>query len=98
MISRGESIWFVHTQYEPPLPLCLRRVNEFGACVDGGKTGHHSTGHGETYWDKFVEIVKFGYVPVSVAKELGMLSQTWEAPEIDSLNAMVADGAFCLRR
>lgn len=97
MIRKNEVVWFVHLQYEPPLPLCLRRIGEVGAHVDGGKTGPHSTGHGETYWDKLVEIIKLGYVPVAVAKELGTLDQAWQPPEIDSLNTMTAEGVFGLR-
>ena len=43
----------------------------------GGKAGSHRTGHGENYWEKVVEVIKLGYVPVDVAKDIKRLDLNW---------------------
>ena len=98
MIFDDDIIWFVHLGYEPPLPLRLKRLNVRGAEVVGGKSGSHITGHGESYWDKIVEIVKYGYIPVNVAKDIGLLDASWNPPNIKSLDKLVSRGVFQLRK
>lgn len=97
MIRENETIWFVHLGYDPPLPLRLHRTSGFGAEVLGGKTGSHATGHGETYWDKISEIIKLGYVPVSVAQELGQLDGNWFPPNTKTLDTEILKGEYRLR-
>jgi hypothetical protein len=94
--SDFNEVWFVHLNYSPPLPLLLVRADFFSAKVFGGKTGNHCTGHGENYWDKFREIVRLGYVPVSVAMDLELISKIWVAPSLDSLNESIKRGVFKL--
>ena len=97
MIKENEIIWFVHLKYIPPLPLRFRRTKNFGAEIIGGKTRSHSTGHGETYWDKFTEIIKLGYIPVDIAKELGNLDNDWEIPDIKILDEFIGNGKYRLK-
>ncbi|NCC49582.1 MAG: hypothetical protein EOM20_00050 [Spartobacteria bacterium] len=97
MISKAKNIWFVHSQYEPPMPLCLQRREGLGAHIDGGKTGPHSTGHGETYWDAFRETVQLGYIPVDVAKEIGALDMNWNPPTIEELNKNIKKRVYQLK-
>lgn len=91
-------MWLVHPSYSPPMPVLLRRSGVAGAEVFGGKTGSHRTGHGESYWDKFKELIALGYVPVDVAKELGVISQHWEPPPVDTLEKSVASKAYLLKK
>lgn len=96
MLEKDQSIWLVHLGYEPPLPLQFKRV-ELGAVITGGKTGTHRTGHGETYWGKFVELVKLGFMPVEVAKEIGVLASAWSPPESETLDAKIQRGEYRLK-
>lgn len=96
MIQENEAIWFVHLGYDPPLPLRFQRTVNLGAEVIGGKTGFHETGHGETYWDKLIEVIKLGYIPVSVAKETGQLDSKWTEPDISKLDESIAKGDYKL--
>ncbi|MGI8602324.1 MAG: hypothetical protein ACR2OZ_04925 [Verrucomicrobiales bacterium] len=98
MFSKLEEMWFVHLGFEPPLPLKLERTDGFGARVIGGKTGSHLTGHGETYWDKVVEVVKMGFVPVDVAQDIGRLSSDWTVPSLADLDYKVKEGFYVLKR
>jgi hypothetical protein len=97
MIHENEAIWFVHLEYEPPLPLRFQRTANLGAEVTGGKTGSHATGHGETYWDKLAEVIKLGYMPVSIAKEIGRLDDKWMQPDTSKLDASITRGDYKLR-
>jgi len=87
-----DKIWFVHLNYIPPLPLCYCRINGKQAEIFGGKTGSHRTGHSESYWDKLKEIIELGYVPVDVAKDLGLLTSDWKPPPIEDINKKVREG------
>ena len=98
MIHENEVIWFVHLGYDPPLPLRFRRTVNLGAEVKGGKTGSHETSHGETYWEKLVEVVNLGYVPISVAKEIGRLDDTWMEPDEKKLDEAIKRGSYQLRK
>jgi len=97
MIHENEIIWFVHLGYDPPLPLRFKRTSNLGACVTGGKTGSHKTGHGETYWDKLVEIIRLGYLPDSVAKETGQIDNNWTEPDASRLDETITRGEYKLR-
>lgn len=97
MIRENETIWFVHLGYDPPLPLRFRRTVNLGAEVIGGKTGTHVTGHGETYWDKLVEVIKLGYVPVSVAQETRQMDASWMEPDASNLDEAITRGDYKLR-
>jgi len=77
VISKETEIWFVHFGFDPPLPLKIERTSDLGARVIGGKAGSHRTGHGENYWEKVVEVIKLGYVPVDVAKDIKRLDLNW---------------------
>jgi hypothetical protein len=90
MISQERGVWFIHPNYDPPLPLRIQRVGELGALVTGGISGTHRTGHGQTYWDKLVEVIKLGYVPVPVAKELRLISSDWSPSVGDELDKQIA--------
>jgi len=78
--------------------LKLERDVGLAARVVGGKTGSHSTGHGETYWDKFKEIVAMGFIPVEVAKEIGAIPEEWSHPEESTLDKEVESGNFRLKK
>ena len=97
-ISKIPDMWFVHPGFEPPLPLKIERTAGLGARIIGGKTGSHLTGHGETYWDKLVEVIKLGFVPVDVAKELGCLSDDWTPPDTERLDYTIKEGFYVLKR
>lgn len=98
MISKLHEIWFVHLGFEPPLPLKLERTDNLGARVIGGKTGSHLTGHEETYWDKVVEVIQMGFVPVDVAKDIRRLPSDWTAPSILDLDYKVKEGFYVRKR
>jgi hypothetical protein len=98
MISNEKEIWFVHLGFQPPLPLKIERNNGLGANVIGSKTGSHLTGHGETYWDIIVEVIKLGYIPVDVAREIKQLQEDWVPPEIGTLDKKIKDGFYSLKR
>lgn len=91
-------IWFIHLNYDPPLPLRFQRTQGLGARVTGGKSGSHFTGHGETYWDKLVEIVRLGYVPATVAKEIRVLEEAWTPPNPEELDERIQRGDFELKK
>ena len=69
----------------------IERTSDLGARVIGGMTGSHRTGHGETYWDKVVEVIKLGYVPVEVAKDIKRLPLDWTPPEEKTLDQRIKD-------
>ncbi len=60
----------------------------------GGKTGSHQTAHGENYWDKVVEVIKLGYVPVDVAKEIKRLDLNWKPPDETTLDQKIEEGLY----
>ncbi len=74
--------WFVHLKKKPLVTLGFIRSSKGSAFVIGGTTGSHFTGHGESFWDKYKEIISLGYVPVEVAKDLGQLSSEWKPPDL----------------
>ena len=63
----------------------------------GGKTGSHRIGHGENYWDKIVEVIKLGYVPVDVAKDIKRLNLNWTPPDETTLDQTI-EADFYLRK
>jgi hypothetical protein len=67
-----------------------------GAEIIGGRCSAHNTGHNETYWSKFTEIIRLGYIPVCVAKELGILNDAWLPPCIDTLEDEIKKGVYKL--
>lgn len=97
-ISEINDIWFVHLGFEPPLPLKFERTAGLGAQIRGGKTGSHMTGHGETYWDKFAEIIRLGFIPADIAKELGYISIDWAPPDTENLDNQIREGFYVLKR
>lgn len=97
MLEVKESGWFVHLRYDPPLPLKITREDGRSARVVGGKSGSHRTGHGETYWDKIVEIIGQGYVPVPVAKDLRMIDTAWQPPSESTLDERIRAGEYRFR-
>lgn len=97
MVSTDREIWFVHFGFEPPLPLKIERTGDMGARVIGGTTGSHRTGHGENYWDKIAEVIKLGYVPVEVAKDIQRLDLNWTPPDETTLDQKIEAG-FYVRR
>lgn len=98
MISKEWAIWFVHLSFQPPLPLNIQRSGGLSAVVTGGTTGSHRTGHGETYWDKLVEVIKLGFLPVDVAKELGLLPKDWTAPDPATLDENIRNGVYLRKK
>ena len=98
MISQEKEIWFVHFGFQPPLPLKIERIDKLGAKVIGGKTGSHRTGHGETYWNKIVEVIKLGFVPVDVAQDIGQLPNDWSPPDPATLDEKIKGGLYVLKR
>jgi hypothetical protein len=92
VILQDSQIWFVHFGFEPPLPLKIERTNDLGAKVIGGRTGSHRTGHGENYWDKVVEVIRLGYVPVDVAKDIKRLDLNWTPPDEATLDQRIGAG------
>lgn len=98
MMPKNTDLWFVHCNYDPPLPLKLERDSSLGARVVGGKTGTHYTGHGETYWDKFREIISLGFVPSEVAKEIKAIGDGWSPPEEKALDERIARGDYKLKK
>ena len=96
MINKNEIIWFVHLNYNPPLPLRFQRVNNLDAEIIGGHTGKHITGHGETYWSKFVNIIKLGYIPVLEAINLKLICAEWQPPSVEVLENNIKAGIYKL--
>ena len=88
MISDGQSVDLVHLGFEPPIPLRFTRVGS-GASIEGGKTGSHTTGHGENYWDKFKELIDLGYIPVSDALNLNLLPVGWTLPDAKDWEGLI---------
>ncbi len=74
----------------------ITRVGSGSARVVGGKTGSHRTGHGETYWDKIVEVIGQGYVPVAIAKDLRMIDAEWQPPDESTLDERIRAGEYRL--
>jgi hypothetical protein len=97
MISKKE-IWLVHPGYEPALPMKIEILPGHAARITGGKTGSHMTGHGETYWDKIVEVIRLGFVPSEVAKDLGLIPIDWLPPNESELDEMIERGNYILKR
>ena len=95
MIPSEQDIWFIHPNYDPPLPLCYRRQGH-SASIVGGKTGSHHTGHTENYWDKFTEVLRLGFVPVDIAKDLGIIPAKWTPPDPRTLDNQIKQGHFKL--
>jgi hypothetical protein len=81
--------WFVHPSTTPPTPLGFIRDNRNGALVIGGKTGSHYTGHRDTWWDKFREVVSLGYVPVEQAAAQHLVASDWTPPSLDDKDALI---------
>lgn len=82
----GKLYWFVHLNSTPPVTLGFVREKRGGAYIIGGKTGTHSTGHGESYWKKLKEVIALGYTPVDVANDLGLLSDEWKPPKLTAID------------
>jgi hypothetical protein len=80
----GKIQWLIYPAREPLIALGFVRVNKGGALIIGGKTGTHFTGHGESYWKKFTEIISLGYIPVEVAQDLKILPLNWQPPQLSS--------------
>lgn len=78
----GKLQWFIDPDSRPLIALGFVRTNKDGALIIGGKTGTHFTGHGESYWKKFAEIIALGYTPVEVAQDLKMLPMNWLPPQL----------------
>jgi hypothetical protein len=97
MIPIEKQIWFVHLSYEPPLPLKVEILPNHSARVIGGKSGSHLSGHGESYWDKIVEVIQLGFVPVPVAKDLGSIPLDWAAPDEAQLDNQINGGVYSLK-
>jgi hypothetical protein len=89
MISDGQQIDLIHLGFDPPIPVRFSRRG-IGATVEGGRSGSHSTGHGESYWSKFKEIIDLGYIPIDDAKSLKLLPQEWESPAMDTWGSLIA--------
>ena len=89
MISDGHSIDLVHPGFDPPVPLRFSRRGT-GASIQGGITGSHLTGHGESYWSKFKEVIDLGYIPIEDAISLSLLPQGWKMPDIQEWDKMIA--------
>ena len=81
--------WFVHASTVPQIPLGFVRDNRGGALVIGGKTGSHYTGHRDTWWDKFREVVLLGYVPVEQAVAQHLVPSDWSPPSLDDKDALI---------
>jgi len=96
-LLNNKLIWFVHLSYEPPLPLCYRRIEDKSAEVIGGKTGSHRTGHSESYWDKLKELIGLGYIPAEIAKDLELLDLNWIPPKMDDIDNKIKEGYYRLK-
>ena len=81
-IEKGCIHWFIH--HVNLTPLGFIRLRQGGALVIGGKTGSHFTEHGESYWEKFKEIISLGYIPAEIAEEFKLVQPRWSPPEISS--------------
>ncbi len=81
MISDGHSVDLIHPGFDPPVPIRFSRHGS-GASIEGGRTGSHQTGHGETYWSKFKEVIDLGYIPVDDAINLNLLPEGWKMPDV----------------
>jgi len=57
----------------------------------GGRTGSHQTGHGETYWSKFKEVIDHGYIPLEDANDLRLLPQGWRMPADGDWEHLIAE-------
>ena len=89
MISDEQSIDLVHPGFDPPVPLRFSRLGS-GASIEGGRTGSHQTGHGETYWNKFKEMIDLGYIPVEDATSLNLLPEGWEMPDREQWDELIS--------
>lgn len=98
MPSIEKQIWFVHPGYEPPLPVKVEILSNHATRVIGGKSGSHMTGHGESYWDKIRELIRLGFVPSEVAKDLEFLRPDWAPPDEHQLDNEIKRGAYTLKR
>lgn len=78
-IKIDKLIWFIHAR-DKTKSLGFIRTSNNGAIIIGGKTGSHKTGHGENYWDKIKEIISLNYLPVDVARDIGILPEDWKEP------------------
>lgn len=81
-ITKGHIYWLVHEKSQ--LPVGFVRLLNNGALVLGGKSGTHFTGHGESYWQKFKELISWGYIPKDIAIDLRLLPSDWRPPVISS--------------
>jgi hypothetical protein len=82
LLEPGCLYFFVHPR-PPIVALAFVREPSGGARILGGRTGSHHTGHGESWWDKFSEVVRLGYIPVEVARERGIITQDWQPPKLN---------------
>jgi hypothetical protein len=55
------------------------------------------TGHGETYWDKIAEVIRLGFVPSEVAKDLGCIASSWSPPDEAELDNKIKGGFYTLK-
>jgi hypothetical protein len=63
-------MWFVHLGSEPPLPPTLERTAGLGGSSFRRQNWIISDGTWENLWDKIIEIIKLGFIPVDAAKEV----------------------------
>ena len=89
MIRDGEIIDLIHLGFDPPIPLRFTRLGT-GASIEGGRTGSHTTGHGENYWDKFKEVLDLGYIPVEDARSLNLVPANWQLPDIEGWTELIS--------
>jgi hypothetical protein len=74
--------YFIHPQ--PPIAtLVFIRERHGGARILGGRSGSHRTGHGESWWEKFSEVISLGYLPVEIARDRGIISTEWQPPKLE---------------
>ena len=82
-VPKGQITWFIH----PDMLKNSRLVMSMGPCwvpfsdIYGGRSGSHSLGHSEPPWNHLDWIERSGYIPLTVAKERGIISPDWRPPE-----------------
>jgi hypothetical protein len=98
MFSKMNQMWFVHPGYTPPWPLKIEVLPNHAARVTGYKFGSYVTGHGEHYWDKISEVIRMGFVPVDIAKDLNLLDIDWEPPDERDLDCKIKECFYKLKK
>jgi len=82
--------WFVHLSTEPPTALGFIRYDNNWRVI-GGRTGSHSPGHGggRAWWNKIVEIISSGYIPIEEAVMTHKVPPDWSPPPLSNLDASI---------